>query len=63
MQSEGYVNKVTAATYGDRIPFPGACGGDHHHVWILATGRQGRAGPGLTRSIWQRHCLNRDVLQ
>src|SRR6185295_919584 len=45
MQSEGYVNKVTVATDGDRIPFSGSCAcGDHHHVWILAHGRHGRAG-------------------
>src|SRR3954447_12094829 len=45
MQSEGYVNKVTVATHGDRIPFSGPCAsGDHHHVWILANGRQERAG-------------------
>jgi hypothetical protein len=45
MQSEGYVNKVTVATHWDRTPFSGPCaGGDHHHVWILAHGRQRPAG-------------------
>jgi hypothetical protein len=64
MQSEGHVNKVTVATHGDRIPLSGPCAsGDHHHVWILAPDGKNALGPGLTRSIWQLHCLNHDAHQ
>ena len=50
MQSEGYVNKVTVATHGDRIPLSGPCAsGDHHHVWILAPDGKNALGPGLSK--------------
>lgn len=64
MQSEGYVNKVTVATHGDRIPFSGPCaGGDHHHVWILAQDGMNALGPGLSKinmaaSLPQSRCAS-----
>ena len=64
MQSEGYVNKVTVATHGDRIPLSGPCAsGDHHHVWILAHGRHGRAGTrthqiNMTTALPQSRCVS-----
>ena len=64
MQSEGYVNKVTVATHGDRIPLSGPCAsGDHHHVWILAHGRHGRAGTrthqiNMATALPQSRCVS-----
>jgi hypothetical protein len=64
IQSEGYVNKVTVATYGDQIPFSGPCAsGDHHHVWILAPDGKNALGPGLSKinmaaSLPQSRCAS-----
>ncbi len=64
MQSEGYVNKVTVATHGDRIPLSGPCAsGDHHHVWILAPDGKNALGPGLSKinmaaSLPQSRCAS-----